>query len=87
MKHAFPGGARGDVWISLNRSKAQTYVLSVRDNGVGLPDDLDWRQSKSLGLNLVTDLTKQIEGTIDVNSSPGTQFIITFKELQYKERG
>jgi PAS domain S-box-containing protein len=86
LTHAFPDGSRGDVWISLNSSEAQTYVLSVRDNGVGLPADLDWRRSKSLGLKLVSDLTKQLEGTIRAVSAEGTAFTIAFRELRYKER-
>jgi PAS domain S-box-containing protein len=86
LKHAFPEEGRGDVWISLILSEAQTYVLRVRDNGVGLPLHMDWRRSKSLGLNLVSDLTKQLEGTIDASSSGGTEFTIAFKELRYKER-
>lgn len=86
LKHAFPEGARGDVWISLNVSNAQTYVLRVRDNGVGLPSHMDWRRSKSLGLNLVSDLTKQLEGTIEARSVGGTEFTIIFKELHYKAR-
>jgi PAS domain S-box-containing protein len=87
LKHAFTEGFRGEVWISLHSSEEQTYVLSVRDNGVGLPLALDWRRSKSLGLKLIMDLTKQLDGRIEVSSSSGTKFTITFKELQYKERG
>ncbi|MBI1868383.1 MAG: PAS domain S-box protein [Methylocystis sp.] len=87
LKHAFPAGAPGDVWITLKASETQTYVLTVRDNGVGLPADVDWRRSKSLGLKLVTDLTKQLEGTIEVSVAAGTTFAVTFKELKYKERG
>ena len=86
LKHAFPGDSRGEIWIRLHKSEAQTYVLIVRDNGVGLPPHLDWRQSKSLGLMLINDLTKQIEGNIEAISSSGTEFTLTFKELQYKER-
>jgi PAS domain S-box-containing protein len=87
FKHAFPPGTPGAVWIDLQPAQDKKYVLTVRDNGAGLPKDFDWRKSKSLGLKLVTDLTKQLDGTVEVRSDGGTTFSITFAELQYKERG
>ena len=87
FKHAFPPGGTGEVWIDLHPAQDRRYVLSVRDSGAGLPKDFDWRRSKSLGLKLVTDLTKQLEGEVQVCSDAGTTFTITFAELQYKERG
>lgn len=87
LKHAFLPGVRGDIWIDLHPTEKQNYVLVVRDNGVGLPADLDWRQSKSLGLKLVMDLAKQLEGSVSVDVDNGTAFTIAFKELHYKERG
>jgi two-component sensor histidine kinase len=50
---------------------------------VGFPEDLDFRNTKSLGLQLVNNLTRQIDGTIELDRSQGTEFKITFKE-QYK---
>lgn len=88
LKHAFPlQGTRGDIWIGLRPAGPQSYVLTVRDNGMGLPADFDWRRSKSLGLKLVMDLAKQLDGTVEVQVNSGTTFTIAFKELQYKERG
>jgi two-component sensor histidine kinase len=51
----------------------------VGDNGVGLPDDLDWTASLSLGLRLVRTLAKQLEATIQAEGGPGTVFSLTFR--------
>jgi two-component sensor histidine kinase len=53
----------------------------VSDNGVGLPQDLDFRHTTSLGLQLVNMLIKQLDGTIELDRSGGTTFIITFAIL------
>ncbi|MDZ7261537.1 MAG: ATP-binding protein, partial [candidate division KSB1 bacterium] len=84
MKHAFPAGKTGKIWINFsattNRRHSDKLVLSVRDNGVGFPRDLDFRNTESLGLQLVNTLTKQLKGTIELDRSRGTKFKITFPE-------
>ena len=64
-----------------------TYLLTVADTGIGIPKDFDLRKSGSLGLRLVTTLTDQLGGTVEIHNSGGTEFKITFAELKYKERG
>ena len=85
LKHAFPGGRKWELWIEFHPLRGM-YALTVRNNGVGLPQGFDLEKSKSLGLKLVRDLTKQLEGQVEVDTGKGTAFHITFKELQYKER-
>lgn len=87
LKHAFPVGGEGEIRIDLRPTEDDRYVLRVHDNGVGLPSNVQWQKSKSLGLKLVTDLTKQLGGSVRVDSQVGTAFEITFAELRYKERG
>jgi two-component sensor histidine kinase len=77
LKYAFPDGRSGEVRISLARGDSD-YTLTVSDNGVGLAADLDFRNTSSLGLQLVNTLVCQLEGTIELNSSHGTVFRITF---------
>lgn len=88
LKHGFPSGASGEVWIELEALNPRDFALVVGDDGKGLPENFDWRSSSSLGLRLVNDLTRQLEGSVDIKSSPGqgTVFNIRFRELQYKER-
>ena len=81
MKHAFNDG-EGEINIDFHRNKDE-FTLIIGDNGVGLPPDIDFRKTETLGLQLVNNLTSQIDGTIELDRSHGTRFEITFKE-QYK---
>ena len=54
--------------------------MIVRDNGVGFPEEIDFRNTNSLGLQMINSLTKQIDGSIDLDNNPGTEFKITFKD-------
>jgi PAS domain S-box-containing protein len=86
LKHAFPDGREGEVRIELRADDGQ-LTLIVSDNGVGLPQDLDFRDTESLGLQLVNTLVEQIEGTIELDRSDGTAFKITFTEPGYEGGG
>ena len=52
--------------------------MFVEDNGIGLPDEVDFFKTQSLGLQLVNALTKQIHGTIELSRTEGTRVSITF---------
>jgi PAS domain S-box-containing protein len=62
------------------------YVLSVQDNGVGIPENLDINNLKSLGLKIAYDLTLQLRGTLELARTNGTRFQLTFSELKYRKR-
>ena len=79
LKHAFPNDSVGEVTVGLEHDSAFDAVrLWVRDNGVGLPEGLDWRQSRSLGLRLVQILAGQLHGTVESGTGPGAEFRVTF---------
>jgi PAS domain S-box-containing protein len=78
LKHAFPDGRTGEVTIQFGVKDTQHLILSVRDTGIGLPKDLDCRNTDSLGLQLVNALTHQIEGIIEITEDDGVKFEITF---------
>lgn len=81
LKHAFPKGARGEIKVSLRATGKDQIELTASDNGVGIPKELDFRKTKSLGLQLVTTLVEdQLEGKIKLNRVEGTEFKIKFKE-------
>lgn len=84
VKYAFPEG-EGTLNIEL-KTHSDFIELVIADNGIGLPDDIDFRNTDSLGLQLVNNLVGQIEGEITLDQSQGTEFKITFKELKYKKR-
>ena len=62
------------------------FSLIVRDNGKGFPEDIDFRETDSLGLQLVVSLVDQVEGSIELDTSRGTEFKIRFRELKYKQK-
>jgi two-component sensor histidine kinase len=65
LKHAFPGGRTGRVTVSLEPAEGRMIVLSVCDDGVGLPSGLDLAATPTLGLQLVSILSTQIQGQLE----------------------
>ena len=80
LKHAFPNGMKGKINIDFYL-KNDHYKFAVKDDGIGFPEDIDFQNTNSLGLQIVNSLTEQIDGEIKLNKSNGTEFKITFKEL------
>ncbi|MCX5810280.1 MAG: PAS domain S-box protein [Proteobacteria bacterium] len=88
FKHAFPGDTPGKLEIIIRETKnteidsqAQAPVIEivVRDNGLGIPDDVDIHKPQTVGLHLVNGLVKhQLDGQIEVTRDAGTAFRITF---------
>ncbi|MET0339750.1 MAG: AAA family ATPase [Polyangiales bacterium] len=78
FKHAFPDGRAGTLWVALHSPTSEQHVLSVRDDGVGLPPDLSIEDGDTLGLQLVYDLTNQLGGRLTVRREGGTAFFISF---------
>lgn len=79
LKHAFPPGKSGVINIKFYEN-TNHYELVLKDNGVGFPDNLDYKNTDSLGLRLVNMLTDQIEGKISLDRTSGTSFTINLKE-------
>ena len=77
LKHAFPGGS-GRIDVSFNVAPDGRCVLTVADDGIGLPDDIDIVAATSLGLLLVRDLVGQLHGELTVERHAGTRFVLAF---------
>ncbi|WP_209681461.1 histidine kinase dimerization/phosphoacceptor domain -containing protein [Methanohalophilus levihalophilus] len=77
LKYAFED--KGQITIELKKFNSE-YKLIVSDNGIGLPENLDVENTDSLGLQLVYTLVEQIDGKIDLDTTSGTKFTITFTE-------
>ena len=73
------------IWVELYSDNGK-LILIVRDNGIGFPEDLNFKNTESLGLQLVNLLITQIDGSIELNLENGTEFRIEFEELAYRER-
>ncbi|WP_049559110.1 PAS domain S-box protein [Limnoraphis robusta] len=86
LKHAFPHGRSGEVYVELYKDLEQKLHLKVQDNGVGISSNLDWENLTSLGLKLVQILSKQLRATLNRNFSQGTSFELIFAQLKYKSR-
>ena len=76
---------QNNIFLSINKDDNEIYKLIVSDNGIGISNKIDFRNTDSLGMQLIISLTEQIDGNIELDSSNGTKFIITFKELNYKK--
>jgi len=84
MKYAYPEGESGKIQICFHKDD-DLYILRVKDDGVGIPKDLDISKVKTLGLQLVTNLTQQIDGEMELNREHGTDFEITFEESKFSK--
>jgi two-component sensor histidine kinase len=78
LKYAFPEGKSGMISIRLASETSECLVLTMRDNGIGLPAGLDIEQADSLGLTLVTSLSTQLGGTLHLEQVGGTSFTFRF---------
>ncbi|GEM_PF-1757078 len=95
LKHAFHSRDSENL-IRRTRNKVSVEVclvsdgiltLTVRDNGVGFPENVDFRNTNTLGLQLVCTLTDQLKGTIGIQNRNGTMFNIVFPISTKKRRG
>jgi PAS domain S-box-containing protein len=77
MKYAFSDYHDGIITVAL-ASNNDHYILSVKDNGKGIPDGFDFHKSESLGFMLVNALVQQLRGTIERENTKGTSFVIRF---------
>jgi two-component sensor histidine kinase len=78
LKHAFPNGQTGEIRIELRTDQKQQLILKVGDSGIGFPEDIDFCNTTSLGLQLVNTLVNQLDGTIELSRNNGTEFKIRF---------
>ncbi|WP_394842337.1 CHASE domain-containing protein [Pendulispora brunnea] len=78
LKHGFRDGREGTIRVELTKLDAGRLRLAVKDNGVGLPYDLDIRSSDSLGLQLICTLSEQLDAELEVNGMGGASFQLTF---------
>ncbi len=79
LKHAFPDREKGEIFIRI-RKKDRNISIVFRDDGVGMPRDMNWRDTKSLGLRMVFSIVEQMKGTIGLDRSKGTEFSMVLEE-------
>lgn len=80
LKHAFPHGV-GRVAVKMSRADDEILIV-VTDDGIGLPNELDVRVARSLGLELVAKLSKQLQASVTIARQHGTTFALRFNHAQ-----
>jgi PAS domain S-box-containing protein len=85
FKHAFANRDHGEIRIALTRQSGNEVLLSVSDNGIGLPDNLDIGTTETIGLQLVHMLAMQLDGEITIHRSNPTQFSLLFQIGRHPE--
>jgi PAS domain S-box-containing protein len=83
LKHGFAGGQDGEVRVVLRPQADDHVYLEVSDSGVGLPADFEARRGGSLGMQLITDLARQIGGRLDIGPGPGAHFSVVFSRVRH----
>jgi len=78
LKHAFRDGREGEIRVLLHSSPEQRVTLIVGDNGCGFPEGVDFRNTESLGMQLLNTLVEQLDGTVELHRGDGTEFEIVF---------
>lgn len=97
LKHAFSGRDRGEIRIELRKeegeengkhkkedNKVTSFILTVSDNGRGIPDNLDIQDLDTLGMQLITALVDQLDGELELKRNNGTEFSIKFAVTEEK---
>lgn len=77
LKYAFPDNREGIIFVTLKNQKNKV-IIETGDNGIGIPETVDIKNTQSLGLQLVDTLIEQINGKLTLERKKGTKFIIEF---------
>ncbi|MDG6250784.1 PAS domain S-box protein [Methanocalculus sp.] len=82
LKHAFKGREEGNIAISIKQNQNKCIILSVKDDGIGMPYDFDPDTAQSLGIVLLRTFTRQIQGRYSLSTlkGEGTQWQIRFRD-------
>ncbi len=76
-KHAYPKESSARVWVNLTKADENKIVISIRDEGIGLPSGFDLKSGKGLGMRIIGALAKQLDAEIQIQARhPGTEFRI-----------
>jgi len=80
LKYAFPDSRNGCITLAV-QSDDSALTLIVGDNGIGIPEHLDWKNTASLGLQLVIMLVEQLDGNIELTRNQGTVYTVTMPKI------
>jgi two-component sensor histidine kinase len=78
LKYAFPGNQTGEISLDAQSNEKNEVILTLGDNGIGIPSEIDIQRTKSMGMQVVKMLVQQLRGSMKLHQSKGTEFVITF---------
>jgi two-component sensor histidine kinase len=81
LKHAFPEGRKGQIKVELIDNDSNISLV-VSDDGIGFSEDIEFKNTKTLGLQLVCIMTQQLKGQITLDKHVGTRFRIVFPKVK-----
>lgn len=81
LKYAFPNNNTGDIWVVL-KEKDNKVLLSVKDNGVGLPPNFETDKSHSLGFEIITAFLQKLKAKMNINNVGGTEIEILISKYK-----
>ena len=79
IKYAFPDGRNAIIRISLSPFESNRWLLSISDNGIGIPPHVANRKPGSLGMSLIEGLAEDLDGTFSIENNNGTTIKIFFE--------
>ena len=86
LKYGIQNDDEGEIHIAMRQEPDKSYVLMMGDNGIGFSETVTFETSKSLGLKLIHNLARQLQGSIVRDTSKkGTNYILRFKEIGHDE--
>lgn len=85
--HAFPGDRQGEISIVLKQNNEKDIIITISDNGIGVPDDFDIRNGKTFGMETIINIVEhQLKGRVIFDNKNGITWTIIFKDNLYHER-
>jgi two-component sensor histidine kinase len=77
-KRAYHGRGAGKVWVSIATTGVDSFLIAIRDEGDGLPEDFQFGKGRGLGDRMVRALTEQLNASLEVVAHhPGVEFVVT----------
>jgi two-component sensor histidine kinase len=87
IKYAFPKGNKGYIRVSMETTGDGSMLVSIYDNGIGLPDGYDTLHSPSLGMSLMKGLSKQLDGEFSLVNQVGLTVQVRFTPVKIDHNG
>ena len=84
LKYAFPNERKGSIEVNMT-AEGNEIKMNIGDDGVGVPSGTDIAMAKTLGLKLVRNLVNQLEGDLEVDTTNGVSYSITFQRQKLEE--